>query len=149
MLNWLKETTAAARKGIAEEVGRFRNRTFMEAIANACAMMAVADGRVDAAEKQKMAGFMQRSEELKVFDMAEVIPVFNKAIEHFEFDVAIGRAEALKKIAKIKGNADQARLLVRVACTIGASDGTFDEAEKETARMMVRELGLSLKDFDL
>jgi tellurite resistance protein TerB len=121
----------------------------MEATAAACAMIAAADGEVSAAEKTKMIGFISNSPELKVFNLTEVIKAFNDAVAKFEFDQQIGQAEALKVISKVKGNDGASRLLVRVACAIGTSDGDFDEKEKAACRQICIELGLSPADFEL
>lgn len=149
VMNWLKNNTAKARAGLAAEVSKFKNRTFMEAVVSGCALVAAADGSIDASEKQKMAGFIERADELKHFDMRQVIKVFQKTTGDFEFDHDIGKATALKTIGKIKGNKEQARLLVRIVCAIGAADGDFDAQERAMVVEIARELGLDPADFDL
>lgn len=149
MLGWLKTNAIAAREKLTTEVSKFKNREFMEATANACAMIAAADGEVSSAEKMKMTGFINNSPELKAFNLNDVIKVFNDACGKFEFDFNIGQAEALKTIGKIKKDEAASRLLVRVACAIGASDGDFDEKEKAACRMICQDLGLNPADFDL
>ncbi len=149
MLNWLKENAAQARSKLTAEASKFKNRAFMEAVVNGCALVAAADGSIDSSEKQKMAGFIERADELKHFDMRQIIEVFQKAAGDFEFDHEIGKASALKTISKIKGNDEQARLLVRVVCAIGAADGDFDPQEKAMVAQIARELGLNPADFDL
>ena len=121
----------------------------MEAVVNGCVLVAAADGSVEASEKQKMAGFIERSNELKHFDMGEVIIVFQKAAADYESDDVLGKACALEKIRKVKANEEQARLLVRVVCAIGAADGDFDTQEKDMVTEIARELGLNPADFDI
>lgn len=149
MLEWLKSNAIAAREKLATEVTKFRNQEFLEAVVSGCALVAAADGSVSAEEKRKMAGFIQNSAELKVFDMSKVVAAFNTAVEKFEFDSEIGRAEALRTISKIGKKPEAARLLVRVCCAIGGADGNFDESERNACRTICRELGLSPADFDL
>ena len=149
MLNWLKDKGTEARTRLTAEVSKFKNKTFMEATVAACAMVAAADGTVSSDEKQKMAGFIRNSDELKHFSMTEVIAFFEKVVGNFDFDAEIGRAEALKVIGRLRGNEEQARVMVRVACAIGASDGSFDEGEKAVVRTVCKELGLNPSDFDL
>ncbi len=149
MLGWLKQNAVAARDKLTAEVGKFKNAAFMEAMTASCAIVSAADGEISSVEKQKMTGFINMSPELKVFNMAEVIKSFSAHCEKFEFDYQIGQAEALKVIGKIKNDPGAARLLVRVACSIGASDGTFDEKEKAACRLICAELGLNPADFDL
>jgi tellurite resistance protein TerB len=149
MLGWLKTNAAKAREALTTEVSKFKNKSFMEATAAACAMIAAADGQVSSAEKEKMAGFIKNSPELKVFDIADVIKAFNDSVAKFEFDLSLGQAEALKVISKVKSNDGASRLLVRVACAIGASDGDFDAKEKAACRQICLELGLNPADFEL
>lgn len=148
-MNWLRENVTKARAGLTAEMAKFKNRTFMEALVSGCALVAAADGTIDASEKQKMAQFLERSDELQHFDIRQVIEVFNKAVSDFEFDHEIGKANALKTISKIRGKDDQARLLVRVVCAIGAADGDFDADEKAMVRQIAGELGLKPEEFDL
>lgn len=149
MLSWLKTNTAAARTRMTEEISKYKNREFMEAVVAGCALVAAADGDISASEKQKMIGFIQNSDELKVFDITLVIETFNKSCAKFEFDAAIGKAEALKLVGKLRGKTDAARLLVRVCCAVGNADGRFDSDEQAACRAICTELGLSPSDFDL
>lgn len=149
MLSWLKTNAMKAREALSTEVGKFKNKSFMEATAAACAMIAAADGEVSSAEKMKMTGFINNSPELKAFKLDDVITAFNSAVGKFEFDYQIGQAEALKTINKMKGNNGASRLLVRVACAIGASDGNFDSNEKAACRLICLELGLDPDEFEL
>ncbi|KMM77829.1 tellurite resistance TerB family protein [Pseudomonas deceptionensis] len=149
MLEWLKTNATAARDKLSAEVSKFKNREFMEAVVSGCALVAAADGNISSDEKQKMIGFIQNSNELKVFDVKDVIKAFNSVCEKFEFDEQIGRAEALKSIGQLRKKEDAARLLVRVCCAIGSADGNFDESERAACRIICNELGLNPGDFDL
>ncbi len=145
ILDWLK----TQKTNLTDEVKRFKNRNFMEAAVAGCAMVAFADGIVKPEEKAKMAGFIQRNDALKIFDISEVIKSFDKYVKGFEFDMIIGKGEALKTVGKIKKNSDEARLLVRVCCAIGAADGDFDSSEKGVVREICNELGLIPSEFGL
>ncbi len=92
---------------------------------------------------------MQASDELKVFKIDDVIAAFNASVAKFDFDATIGKGEALRKIAKIKGKAGADRLLVRVCCAIGAADGDFDAQERTAVVTICTELGLDPAEFDL
>ena len=149
MLAWLKENTANARAKLTAEVSKFKNKDFMEAVIAGCALMSAVDGSVSPEEKQKMMGYIRQAEELKHFDQGDMMVSFQKVVAGFEFDFAIGKAEALKVIGRIRKSQEQARILVRVVCAIGASDGNFDKDEQALAAEIARDLGLDPKDFDL
>lgn len=145
----LKEKAGEARAKLVTEVGKFKNREFMEACVAGCGLVAAADGSIDSTEKQKMMKFIQQSDELKVFETKDVIDVFNKVTESFEFDNEIGKAEAMKMIGKLRTKPDAARLMVRICMAIGSADGVFDESEKQVVRDICRDLGLAADDFGL
>jgi tellurite resistance protein TerB len=134
---------------LAAEMVKFKSRDLMEAITAGCALVAAADGTIATSEKQKMLGYMENSDALKHYDKATVITSFQQHVGRLEFDFGIGKAEALKVIAKLAKRPDEARLLVRVCCAIGASDGDFDDKEKAVVREMCRDLGLDPVTFDL
>ncbi|MDM8526195.1 tellurite resistance TerB family protein [Desulfococcaceae bacterium HSG8] len=134
---------------LADGVKKFKNKKFMEATVAGCAMVAFADGSVKPEEKAKMAGFIQRNDALKIFDMSDVITAFEKFVKGFEFDLQIGKAEALKVISKISKNPEEAKMLVRVCCAVGTADGDFDEGEKRIVREICQELNLDPNEFGL
>lgn len=142
---WLTEKYG----NLADGVKRFRNAEFLDAVVAGCAIVAAADGKITAEEKQKMAGYIGRSTELKVFEIGDAIKRFNHFAEHFEFDAVIGKAEALKVIARFKDKPEQARLVVSVCCAIGAADGDFDDQEKSVVRDICAALTLPPSDFRL
>ena len=148
-LSWLQNKFSEVSKSLKDEVSRFRNQTFLEAVIAGCTLVAYADGIVRPEEKQKMMGFLRNSDVLSVFTTEEVIAVFDKYAKQFEFDHQIGQASALQAIAKLKGKETEAKLMVRVCCAIGAADGNFDDNEKAIVRKICAELGLNPKDFDL
>ncbi len=149
MLDWLKKNTESARAALTAEIGKYKNKGFMEAVVSACALVAAADGNVTSEEKQKMMGYMQSSDELKVFKTLDVMNAFNDAVAKFEFDAEIGKAEALKTISKLKSDEGASKLLVRVCCAIGAADGEFDAQEKAMVALIATDLGLNAAEFDL
>lgn len=143
--DWLNQQKTSAQ----ESISRFKNKEFLEAVVAGCALVAAANGKIDESEKETMAGFIQRNEALKVFDMAQVIASFNKFTGNFEFNAMVGKAEALRAVHKIKANDEAARLLIRVCCAIGMVDGDFDQSEKRVIKEICLELGLSPSEFGL
>lgn len=96
-----------------------------------------------------MLGYIQRSEELRVFETSKVIERFNHFTENFTFDYTIGKAEAYKAIMKMRSNREAARVVVSVCCAIGMADGDFDMQEKEVVRNICREIGIEPSEFQL
>lgn len=149
LLDDLKEKASEIKTGLVTEAKRFKNKDFHTAVVAACALIAYADGEVSADEKKKMTGFMQVNDAMKIFDLNKTIEIFNKFIQQMEFDLDIGRSEALTAIAKLSGRTAEARTVVRLACAIGAADGDFDDSEKAAVRSICNELSLDASEFEL
>ena len=143
--SWVKETAT----NLKTEVSKYKNKTFLEATVAGCALVAAADGNISSEEKQKMVGFMRQSDALSVFDISEVIALFEKYAATFDFDPMIGKGECPKVIGKLKKDTGASRMLIRVCCAIGAADGNFDDDEKAVVREICAELGLNPADFSL
>jgi tellurite resistance protein TerB len=146
--DWLKKNVTEARDAINSEITKFKSKDLLEAIVAGCALVAASDGAISSEEKQKMMAYMRSSDQLKVFDTNDVIKIFQKYVDKFDFDVAIGTGEVMQVVGKFRGK-PQAQLVVRVCCAIGASDGHFDESEKQVVRRMCSELDLNPADFNL
>ena len=119
----------------------------MDAVVAACALVALADGRLDQTERQKMIEFVNQSEELRVFDTNKVIQQFNLFVQKIERDSIIGRAEAFKALGHIRSKPEIARLVARYCIAIGYADGHFDPSEKQIVTEICMELGLNPHEF--
>lgn len=148
-LNKIKGAFDSGRSELQAQVGRFKNKKFMEGTVAVCACISMASNGAGAEEKQKMIQFIQQSPELKVFETKEVIDFFNKLAEGFEFDLDIGKGEAMKFIVRIKDQPDAAQLALRVGIAVAKSDGDFDEHERLMAREICIALGFNPEDYQL
>jgi len=131
-----------------DECKKLANTNLLDATLAACMWIAAADGEIKSEEKQKMIGYIERSEVLKCYPKTEVVKLANKWGEDFQFDVGIAEENAKKVIEKVT-DTDQARILVKVCCAIGAADGDFDEWEKTAVRKICNILGLPPSQFGL
>tara|TARA_B100000508_G_scaffold27485_1_gene20204 strand:- start:67158 stop:67598 length:441 start_codon:yes stop_codon:yes gene_type:complete len=123
---------------------KFQNKEMLNAIVGGAVYVSAADGDISSDEKQKLMGFLERSEELKVFETGEVIKVFKSLADNFDFDVDVGRGECMKHIVKIKGDESQSQLLIQVVVAIAKSDGDFDDDEKAAVDAIAKALGIQL-----
>jgi len=146
--DWLKRNVNDAKATLNAEITKFKSKDLLESIVAASAMVAYADGHVSPSEKQKLMGYLAASEQLKHFDQNDVIRLFQRYVEKYEFDPTIATGEVMAVVGKFKGK-PQAQLVVRVCCAIGASDGDFDDSEKAQVRRMCAELALDPATFSL
>jgi len=126
---------------------RYKSQDVLEAVVAACALVSMADGYLDATERQKMIEFVNSSEELRVFDSNKVIQRFNYFVSRIEADRMIGRAEAFRALGKIRSKPEIARLVARYCIAIGYADGNFDHNEMQMVSDICRELGLNPGEF--
>jgi len=143
--DWLKEQKEKTQAGIKQ----FANKDFMEAVAAGCALIAGADGDISSDEKQKMVGYINLNDSLKVFKLSDVLARFNHYSDMFEFDYNVGKAEAMKSITKMKSKPDAAKTLIAVCCSIGAADGNFDKDEIALVKEMCTAIGVNPTDFKI
>ncbi|HEY9061757.1 MAG TPA: TerB family tellurite resistance protein [Pseudobacteroides sp.] len=144
-LDWAKQKGAS----LTGEVKKIANKDFMEAVAAACALVASADGNISSEEKQKMIGFININDTLKVFKINDVIDRFNHYASHFDFDYNVGKIEAMKQVEKMKNKPSEARLLIAVCVSVGSSDGNFDKSEVAIVKEMCQRLSLDPKEFGI
>lgn len=130
-----------------ELFNRYKSQDVLEAVVAACALVSMADGYLDATERQKMIDFVNSSEELRVFDRNKVIQRFNYFVSRIESDRMIGRAEAFRALGKIRTKPEIARLVARYCIAIGYADGNFDHNEMQMVSDICRELGLNPGEF--
>lgn len=126
---------------------RYKSQDVLEAVVAACALVSMADGHLDASERQKMLEFVHQSEELRVFDSQKVIQKFNLFVSKIEHDHMMGRAEAFRALGKVRTKPEIARLIARYCIAIGYADGNFDQNEKQMVSDICRELGLNPGEF--
>ncbi|MBM0748445.1 tellurite resistance TerB family protein [Pantoea eucrina] len=147
--NSLKDKFNAGRDELTKQVGRYKNRAFLEGTVAVCARIAVASDGVSSEEKQKMMGFLRASPELSIFDTNEVIQFFEKLVTSFSFDMEVGKGETMKYILALKNKPEQAQLAVRVGIAVAKSDGDFDATEQANAREIIQALGFQPAEFGL
>jgi len=71
-LNNLKNSLIAIQKDLTKQVKQYKNKNFADATMAACALVAAADGNVDADERRKVTGFISSNDTLAVFDINEL-----------------------------------------------------------------------------
>lgn len=126
---------------------KYKSQDVLEAVVAACALVGMADGHLDASERQKMIEFIHQSEELRVFDSHKVMEKFNLCVQRIQNDPIIGHAEALRSLGKVRSKPEIARLIARYCIAIGYADGHFDQNEKQMVTDICRELGLNPAEF--
>lgn len=134
---------------LKNEALKYKSKDFLNAALGGSAMVIMADGKIDPQEKVKMMAFIENHDALSIYSTSEVVKTWKDFIDTMEMDVDIGSAKAMSAIGKIKGKEEQAKLVLRMVCAIGAADGDFDADEKRVAAQIAVELGLNPSEFGL
>lgn len=131
------------------QVGKFKNKDFAKASMAMCALIAAADGSIDAEERRKTAGFISSNDVLSVFTASELLEHFNFYASKLESDYEFGKVEAIATIGKLRSKPDAARAVIQVGIIIGGADGNFDKDEQQAVREACNAVGIPPADFDL
>jgi tellurite resistance protein TerB len=145
----IKQRAADAGDQLKTKTGQFKNKDFANASMAMCALIAAADGTIDADERRKVAGFIGSNDALSVFPVAELQEKFAYYCSKLEADYDFGKIEAVQTLGKLRSKPDQARAVVQVGVVIGAADGDFDADEKRALREGCNALGIEPAEFDV
>ncbi len=127
------------------EFSKIKDKATFNRIVWASYLIARADGNFDSDEKTALSKIIAK--EFPQFKLTDIIDSLSKAEEKIDFDETFGVNELLQEIAKAKG--EDAQLIVRTACYIGAADGDFDNDEKAVTKAICTRLKINPEDFGL
>ncbi|RYG58623.1 Tellurite resistance TerB [bacterium] len=145
----LKTNAASLSANLQTSAAKFKNKEFAEASMAMCALIAAADGTIDASERSKTAALITNNETLKIFPAAELKTKFDFYCDKLSADADFGRIEAIQAIAKNKAKPDQARAVIQIGIIIGGADGNFDKNEMKAVRDACNAVGIPPSEFDL
>jgi tellurite resistance protein TerB len=128
---------------------QYRSREFADASMAVCALVAAADGSVDAAERQRTASLIAGNDLLAAFPPDELRAKFDAYCDKLNRDVDFGKVEAIAAIGKLRDKPDQARAVISIGLIIGHADGSFDAAERKVVSDAAHAVGIAPSEFDL
>lgn len=147
--NNVKEKISDANDSLQKNIGQFKNKKFADASMAICALVAAADGDIDADERKKTAGFIVSNESLKVFSASDLKEKFDFYCNKLEADYDFGKIEAIQALSALKGKPDQGRACIQLGIVIGGADGDFDADEKRAIKEACNAVGIAPSEFDL
>lgn len=145
----LKSRTQTMGAQLKTKSDQFRSKEFANASMAICALVAAADGSIDASERRRTAELIANNEVLKAFPPEELQQKFDFYCDKLEKDFDFGRVEAIGTVAKLRSKPDQARGVIAIAIIIGSADGTFDAAERKAVTDACHAVGIAPAEFDL
>ena len=145
----LRTRTADMTKQLKTKAGQYKSKEFANASMAMCALIAAADGTIDASERTKTTNLIVSNDVLKVFPPDELRTTFDWYCDKLAKNPDFGKVEAVATIAKLKAKPDQARAVVQIGIIIGGADGDFDEDERRAVRDACYAVGIAPAEFDL
>lgn len=115
---------------VRREVGRFQNRSFLEALMAVAALSALADGEYSLAEKYRAEELLSEIPIFDVFDLAEAMEILDDDVFELRSDRLAATRTLEARIAAFSGDPDRARTLLRAAHAIITSDGVATASER-------------------
>jgi tellurite resistance protein TerB len=134
---------------LAAKKTQFRSREFAHGSMAMCALIAAADGSIDACEKDKTAELITSNEALSIFEPDDLRAIFESYVSKLQANYDLGKLDAIQAISKLKGKQDQARAMIQIGIVIGGADGIFDPYERAALRNACKVVGLPAADFGL
>jgi len=145
----LKTKTQEMNTGLKTKAGQFKNKEFAAGSMAMCALIAAADGSIDAQERQKTAALIMSNDVLSIFPPADLQQKFDFYTSKLSSDYAFGKVEAIATIGKLKSKPDQARAVIQIGIIIGGADGNFDQNERAAVKEACFAVGINPGEFDL
>lgn len=147
--NQLRNQTQSMQQTLIAKKNDFKSGAFRDATMAMCALIAAADGSVDAEERRKVASLISQNEVLQNFPADQLQQIFNDDVDKLMRDFDFGKVSILQEIAKVRKKPDEARAVIQIGIIIGGADGNFDEDEKKVVRDACHAVDLAPAEFDL
>lgn len=148
-LDNLKSNSQQMADQLKTKTSQLKSKDFAKASMAMCALIAAADGSIDAAEKQKTTALITSNDTLSIFDASDLREQFQFFASKLEADYDFGKVEAIQAIGKLKKKPEQARAVIQVGIIIGGADGSFDADEQRAVREACNAVGIAPSEFEL
>ena len=128
------------------EIKKLENRDLMEAVVGGCLLIAAADGDIEDEEVKRVDSLLRTNKNLEHFG-SEITELTNRFGERLKSGYRVARAEILREIEDIKGDAQQKEDVLLNMLTIAEADGEIEPAEQKELETVAQRLGLRLADY--
>lgn len=145
----VKSRTQGLTEQLQTKKDQFKNKEFAEASMAMCALIAAADGSIDASERQRTAGLIAGNDMLSVFPPDDLRQKFEGYCDRLTRDFDFGKVDAITAIGKLRSKPDQARAVITIGLIIGGADGNLDADERRVAAEACNAVGIAPAEFNL
>ncbi|MCX4835292.1 TerB family tellurite resistance protein [Streptomyces sp. NBC_00006] len=145
----IKESASTMQTQLVAKKNDLKSGAFRDASMAMCALVAAADGTIDASERRRVAQLIMSNEVLQNFDATDLQKRFEANLDKLTADFDFGKVSVLQEVAKAKKKEAEARAVIQIGIVIGGADGDFDPTERGVVREACQMLGLAPTEFDL
>ncbi|MGW2347028.1 tellurite resistance TerB family protein [Streptomyces sp. NPDC001661] len=145
----IKESASTMQTQLVAKKNDLKSGAFRDASMAMCALVAAADGTIDASERRRVAQLIMSNEVLQNFDATDLQKRFEANLDKLTADFDFGKVSVLQEVAKAKKKEAEARAVIQIGIVIGGADGDFDQTERGVVREACQMLGLAPTEFDL
>ena len=145
----LKQRSQDMSEQLATKGSQLKNKDFANGSMAMCALIAAADGKIDAGERSKVAALITSNDVLSVFPAAQLRELFDHYCDKLSSDYDFDKIEAIQAIGKVKSKPDQARAVIQIGIIIGGVDGDFDPDERGAVRAACNAVKIDPTEFDV
>ena len=115
---------------VRREVGRFQNRSFLEAVMAVAALAAMADDDYGIAEKYRAEELLVEIPIFDVFELSEAMEILDEDVHALRSDREAAMRALEARIRTFANVPDKARTLLRAAHAIITCDGAITPVER-------------------
>jgi tellurite resistance protein TerB len=145
----IKESASTMQTQLVAKKNDLKSGAFRDASMAMCALVAAADGTIDASERRRVAQLIMSNEVLQNFPADDLQRRFEANLDKLTADFDFGKVSVLQEVAKAKKKEAEARAVIQIGIVIGGADGDFDATERAVVREACQMLGLAPQEFDL
>ena len=145
MVSFLK----VAKEALATELGKFRNRQFLDATMAASALVSMADGDANITELNILDQALATIHELKIYDPHDALNLYRDYLDGLRTDPGGTREKIMQAVAKIRDDQNAAKLLIRVCVAISKADENYSEQEMSVIVELCQCLALDCDELGL
>ncbi|MET9555213.1 TerB family tellurite resistance protein [Streptomyces sp. NPDC006645] len=145
----IKESASTMQTQLNAKKNDLKSGGFRDASMAMCALVAAADGSVDASERQRVASLIIGNDVLQNFPAADLQRRFDDYCQQLATDFDFGKVALLQTIGKVAKKPTEARAVIQIGIVIGGADGDFDKSERAVVREACFAVGIPPDEFDV
>jgi tellurite resistance protein TerB len=145
----LRQSAQGMQEQLVAKKNDLKSGAFRDASMAMCALVAAADGSIDAEERRRVAGLITTNDVLSNFPADDLRAKFDGYADKLSADFDFGKVGVIQEIGKVKKKPNEARAVIQIGIIIGGADGNFDDNEKKVVREACFALDITPAEFDL